>query len=367
MLSKTRIAASVLGSLAGLFLLDAAVFRSNLYPSVLEPYSSTGLFETTLRREKLAQRRYGDNLVAIMGDSRVAFLPRVANGGFTFPTGYVFRLAGVAGTDPRSQFYMLRDLDPQANRYRAIAIGVTDIDDSEIDLPDRAEDDRALHYIIKRLRLSDVWGFARSFHSPALQWEAFRGGLLKGSVYQADIQDFIVDPCKRIAFVRKVHEGYESWSYDYVPPAESLAGLQIDWIKGSVVVPDNFTPAQRAAVDYVVNHKPLVHQRLSEFRRLWFGRIADHYRGSKTKVILFRVARSPFPFPDRWYVSSGTSIRDLAARQSNVLILNEHTFEYLERPDMFGDGMHLNRAGADSFSTKLAQEVAKILGPANAL
>jgi hypothetical protein len=367
--NRTRIAVAVLGTLAGVFLLDAAMFRTNFYPSILEPDSTTGLFELILWREKLAQRHYGDNLVATIGDSRVAFLPRTANG-LSFPTGYAFRSAGVAGSDPRSQYFMLRDLDPTASRYRAICIGVEDIDDSEINLPDHAEDERSLHYVIKRLRLSDVWSFSRSYHSWPLQWEAFRGALLKGLVYQADIRAFLEHPQKRIDYIHLVHKGYESWTYDYVPEPQSLDGLQIDWIADKVVIPDSFGPDKRETIKYLVSHKPLDHQRLSEYRRVWFGRTCERYRGSRTKIIFFRVPRAPIPFPESWYANarSGTTIRDLAAHQSNVLILNEHTFEFLERPIMFKDAAHLNREGVDLFSLKLSQEVAKMLGPAtNAL
>ena len=106
-------------------------------------------------------------------------------------TGYAVRTAGVAGSDPRSWYYLLRDLDPTARRYRAIVFGVDDYDDEDSAFnPD--DDIRALHYCIVRLRLSDVIDFARSFYSPAVQWEAFRGSLLKGIALQSDIQAFLV-------------------------------------------------------------------------------------------------------------------------------------------------------------------------------
>ena len=46
-----------LAAVAGLFILDLVLFRFNVYPSVLQPDSSTGLFELTFRIERLAQRR----------------------------------------------------------------------------------------------------------------------------------------------------------------------------------------------------------------------------------------------------------------------------------------------------------------------
>ena len=102
--------------------LDGLLFRTPFYPSILEPDSSTGVFELTLWREQQAQTRNGDNMVVTLGDSRFAYSPRLANE-LTAKTGYVFRHAGVAGTDVRSWYYMLRDLDPTARRIAPLCSG----------------------------------------------------------------------------------------------------------------------------------------------------------------------------------------------------------------------------------------------------
>ena len=49
-------ATAILLAVAGLFGLDALLFRTSLYPSILQPDSSTGQFELTLQRELQAQR-----------------------------------------------------------------------------------------------------------------------------------------------------------------------------------------------------------------------------------------------------------------------------------------------------------------------
>ena len=85
----------------GLFALDGLLFRTPFYPSVLEMDSSTGGFELILWNEQRAQTQNGDNLVVTLGDSRFAYSPRLANE-LTAQTGYVFRHAGVAGTDVRA-------------------------------------------------------------------------------------------------------------------------------------------------------------------------------------------------------------------------------------------------------------------------
>jgi hypothetical protein len=106
----------------GVFGLDALLFRTKIYPQLIEPDSTTGQFELTLRRELKAQRQYGDNLVVTLGDSRFGYSPRLADE-LTPQTGYVFRHAGMPGTDVRAWYYMLRDLDPTARRYRAVVFG----------------------------------------------------------------------------------------------------------------------------------------------------------------------------------------------------------------------------------------------------
>ena len=104
--------AACLSALAILFGLDALLFRTSLYPSILEPGSSAGQFELTFRRELRAQALNGDNLIVTLGNSRFAYLPRFANE-LTSQSGYVFRSAG---SDPRSWYYMLRDLDHRITR-----------------------------------------------------------------------------------------------------------------------------------------------------------------------------------------------------------------------------------------------------------
>src|ERR1035438_1695459 len=197
---RRRIALTLLLACLGLFGLDALLFRTRLYCSILEPDSSAGLLELILWREKEAQYKAGANLVVTLGNSRMGYVPKGVD---LRPrqTGYVVRTAGVAGTDPRAWYYMLRDLDPTARRYRAIVIGVDDYDDEDRG-PHPEDDIRNLRYVIARLRWNDVIEFSGSFSSPALRWETFRGAILKGIVYQTDFLAFLAHPGPRLALVR---------------------------------------------------------------------------------------------------------------------------------------------------------------------
>jgi len=357
--SPARLAGACLGAVLAFSAVDALLFRTDLYASFLEPDSSAGQFELILRREREAQRRHGDNVVVTLGDSRFAYSPRLCNV-LTPRSGLVFRNAGVAGTDARAWYYMLRDLDPAADRYRAIVFGVEDFDDID-DSPDHANDERTLHYVIHRLRLSDVPDFVGSFHDPELRWEAGRGALWKGFVHAQDVRAFLDHPRRRVEYVRLCRGGFEEWTYEYEESPKTMVGVEVDWEKGRATFPPDADPNQRDTVNSQLAAPPVPQVRLAEFRRLWFGRILERYRESRTTVVFLQLPRGPFPRPASSVPPATTSsLRELAA-EFGALFVDAHAFEFLEHPELYKDGTHLNREGIARFSPRLVAEVGAVL------
>jgi hypothetical protein len=353
-----RPARALILAVAGVFALDALVFRTGLYTSILEPDSTTGLFELILRREQVAQPWYGPNLVLTLGDSRFAYYPRVANGQ-TAATGFAFRQAGVAGTDVRAWYYMLRDLDPNRNAYRAIVLGVDDYDDEDGSY-DVGDDLATLHYTIARLRLSDIIPFALSFQDRHARWEALRGSLLKGIVLQRDVQALLTHPRKRFADIALNAGGYEIWTYDYVDTDRNVVGLEVDWTNFTAVVPPgNAELADQMKRFVLYRPKPQTGKRAA-FRRKWYGQLLDRYRGTATKVVFMRLPRGPIPRPGNLVRKMSSSIREFAARPG-VLLMDEHTFDFLETPELFKDAFHLNHTGCSRLSVRMALEVSRLL------
>jgi len=353
-----RRAATILLAVAGFFALDGLVFRTGLYTSILEPESSTGTFEQILRREQHAQSRYGSNLIVTLGDSRFAYYPRVANQ-HAAENGFFFRQAGVAGTDARTWYYMLRDLDPTRRRYRAVVLGVDDYDDED-GAYDIGDDLATLHYCAARLRYSDILPFTRSFDSSHAQWEAFRGSLLKGLVFQRDILAFASHPVKRIEYVQLVNRGFEEWTYGYVDSKKNVVGLKIDWTNMTATMP----PGNEAVMDqltrFVLYRSNPQTGHHAAFRRKWFGRLLDYYRGTPTKVVFVRLPRGPIPRPDYLVHKLSSSIREFASRPG-VTLVDEHAFDSLETPELFKDAFHLNDAGCSRLSQMMAREVSRLV------
>jgi lysophospholipase L1-like esterase len=100
--------------------------------------------------------------------------------------------------------------------------------------------------------------------------------------------------------------------------------------------------------------------RLAVYRRKWFGKIMERYRGTATRVVFYRLPRAPIPRPDSLVTKLSSSIREFQSGP-NVLLLDEHTFDSLERPEFFQDALHLNREGAARFSKLMAERLPEAL------
>lgn len=351
---------TIFASLASVFLLDAALFRTTLYMRWMEPDSSTGLTEYRLRAELEWQKTPG-NLVLTFGDSRMAYLPRVANQ-YTASSGYVFRHAGTAGSSARDWYYLLRDLDANANRYQAIVVGLDDFEDEE--RQDIKQDDpRSLHYDIGRLRLGDIWEFAMSHRDRTNQWMAIRGGILKGIVMQSDIHDFLLRPNARVESARLQRRGWAGWAYDYDDEDRSLAGLAIDWNTRQFTFPPGMNPSyQKLFGETLLRPRGPNRATRAEFNRQWLGRMVNRYRNSPTRFVFIRLPRGPLTPLSEVPLNPTSTVRQLD-QLPRVYLGSPSRYAELERPEYFKDPLHLNRAGAHAFSTMLVDEVRELIGP----
>ena len=344
---------TLISTVFGFWAVEFALFHTDAYYTILKHDSSTGSVETYVRNE-LRRKRGNAGQVLTVGDSRMGFLPRYAN---ELNTGYQFASIALGGSTPRDWYYMLRGVDPRADRYSAIVIAMGDYEDAEIeeDYSVRASD---LYYLIGRLTYSDIPYFARSYQrDPKLEWAAVRGIILKGLIYKRDFQDFLLHPKDRLAMAELARRDSYLWYYNYVGTNSSMEGVVVDWKNGTVTVPPGFTDAQKAEYAYqFLAPKPPYTGVRSAYLHQWLGKIYEHYRGSKTRLIFLYLPRGPFVRPDQPAFNPHSSIRELAL-QPGVILLPERLFESIERPSLFVDHMHMNGPGSAKFSRTLADEV----------
>jgi hypothetical protein len=347
-------------ALSGFAALEGLIFHSGIYAYFLNPASTTGNLETVLENE-LRRPRDNANQVVGIGDSRMALVPRVANG-LRAETGYSFATVAVAGTTPRVWYYILRYVDPHADRYSAIVFGMNSYDDPGL-LEDRANRDYDNRFVFARLGLADLRDYAGSFPEWQSRWLAARFIIFRASAYNLDFQDFLLNPAYRIRYIRDSHENSHHWMYDYAAPTKSMEGVSIDWKTRTMTVPPGRTPEQKH--EYEVWLMDPIHPdqgRESAYLHYWLSRIYERYRGSRTRLVFLRLPRGPLVRPDQPPVNPRSSVRELSA-MPEVTLLDEHFFDFLERPDLFQDQMHLNRNGLEQFSQTLAREMRRLLGP----
>jgi hypothetical protein len=338
--------------------LEALIFHSGLYASLINPDSGAGWVESLLRNE-IRRAKPNRNQVLAVGNSRMALLPRVVNE-MKGQTGYTFASIALGGTSPRGWYYELRAVDPSARAYAAIVIPSDDYDelDGFKDLADRETDP---YYLVNLLRLRDLLDFPRSYRDNKLKWRAAESILLKGLFYKRDILDFLANPAQRLAQVRLFRQGTADWVYGYKGEPANLTGLTVDWDRKVAHFPDGLTAYQRGFInDSLFTPLPPDREHNTVYFRYWFGRIVDRYRDSGTKIILLRVPRAPVS-PPYHSPKRDSSIRQLASRP-NVIVLDEHLFDELERPEFFFDAIHLNGDGMMKFSRILAIDVRNHLG-----
>ena len=344
-------------SLTAFFTADAFLFRTNWYDAYLEPGSSAGSLE--LRLDWLRNTRpttVPD--VLVVGDSRVAegFSSRTA--ALAVEPHLHFWNFGLAGTTPRVWYYALRDADPTRRRFAAIVIAMDNYSDEDwfAEFEDRATDQG---YLAMRLGLGDCVDFAASMHTMPARYRALFGCLFRGMILRNDVQAFIAQPESRIAHAadwRQNGLGYIG-SYDGKP--ENLRGLTIDWQTRTAHFPDGVSDAIRDNVDKFVLPEPVPNTgALARYRRRWLGRILDLYKDSSTRLVFLQLPRAPLVQPG---LQTPHGFLDSVAHAPRVTVLPADTFADLERPELFADGLHLNREGRPIFSTRVAEQVDAIL------
>jgi hypothetical protein len=338
------------------FSLDVLAFRTGWYVSILEPNSTAGFLETILHNEM--RRPIGRHLqVLTLGDSRMGLKPRVANV-LSGNTNCTFGTISVPGTTPRCWYYMLRQVDPACDRYDAILVPLDSFDDRTWE--DMSARDLDLNYLAPLLRVTDLLRFVFSYPSWPGRASAAEAVLLKGLVYQHDVQAFLEHPRTRLEYVRLQEEHAREWYYDAVWERHSLAGMSIDWKAHTVALPDWLDPAKRTEIEQVLlGDPPPDSPPYTRYRLHWLGAILNRYRGSRTRFIFLRLPRGPVVRPDP-PPNPSSSVRQLAAA-GRIALMPEHLFDSLERPELFGDALHVNEEGGYEFSMMLAGEVGRLL------
>jgi hypothetical protein len=345
-----HVARNLLLGFAVFICVDGVVFHTRLYTSILAPDSYAGRMAVMTRAEK--QRRWsGLKEVLVLGDSRVAegFSAAVAD-----------KLSSVAGfkfvnlAEPASSVnmwpYMLREVDPTTRRYWAIVVPYG------IGYEPNNTDNLRISMAAPLLRYKDCFNFASGFQQWSGRFRAFTACILRGSAFQSDVVDLLEHPIARIRSIelepkrvrsREVYKGRDS----------DIVGTSYDPKTGQVTFPPQLTEAQREAIrDSLVQPSQSETQRFLKMQRDGIQQILNRYSASPTQIVLTPIPRGPFaglPGASMTFHAAFPSVM----MQKAAFSLPEQTFDFLEKPEYYFDGYHLNARGRQRFTEALVAEI----------
>jgi len=357
--AKKRTAALLVAAAFAIFaLVDAVAFRTDLYRRLLDPASSTGSFEAAIAQFRTlpADRRTD---VLVLGDSRIysGLDPKVAgaaSGTLRFLNG------GVPGTTPRCWPFFVRAIDPQPSRFRAVVIPVDTYADDDSAIGSLDGDDRPmdLRYVVFQTRLTDLPKLAGSFSDPRERVEHGIDLFWRGVEIRDDFQALLADPPGRFAALAQERA---ATAYDPLaahPRSETLAGLRVDFADGSIAYPGGLTIGEQQAIATQVLAAGTPSAAYGRYRLEWLAPIAARYRAAGVPVIFVRIPTRP-AHRQATQTPSGSLVT--IATQYGARLLPAAPYMALERPSLFADEDHLNRAGSVLFSRLLGRDVARAI------
>ena len=342
-------------ALAGFVAVNLLLFATPLYRNVVEPNSTTGSFDRILAATS-AHASDPRSDVLVLGDSRVYNGFEVATAERAAP-GLRFLNAAVPGTTPRCWTVFDRAADPAATRFRAVVIPVDTYadDDSAIGSVDGDDHYFDLRYVVFTATLPEIARIAKSFPETGRRSNAFFDLLLRGPLVREDVQNFAVDPQARIAAL-SAPRGEDILKTPRLREG-SLAGLQVDFARNTLIEPATFPAAAVPELERQVLYVGQPSPAYAVYRREWLGPIVRRYRATGTPVIFVRIPTRPLhralPAPP-----SGTIVEFARA---GAHVIPQAPYVALERPELFADGDHLNHEGAYAFSAQLGADVARAI------
>lgn len=336
--------------------LDQIIFRW-LYLWVVEPESTAGT-TLLLRNRQAAAYDPGKKNVLILGDSRIneGFSARIANG-IAHQKGFNIVALGAPGTTPRVWHYLLRDLDPQANRYHAIYLMAYSLrDDDTFDEWINRPLDTA--YAAPLLNWGDLWSYSRSFDDPKQQHKSVLEIIFPAMAFKSDVLGFIQSPRQRIRKAFQWRAGISGWLEGYTGRPESLPAADVPFGRAALLARLSDDSHNRIK-DYLRRYgeaQPMSPDRVMAYRYRWFGQIADTYRSGATRLNVFLIPRGPYHAAMNKPAEASGSLRTLES-QGYFGLLPPDSALMLEKPEYFFDELHLNEAGRQVFSRTLTEAV----------
>jgi len=144
-----------------------------------------------------------------------------------------------------------------------------------------------------------------------------------------------------------------------------LVGTSYDRKTGQVTFSPRLTEAQREAIrKSLVQPSQAEIQYFLKLQRDWIPRIVKRYSNSPTAIVLTPVPRGPFGELTGFSMAYHPVLPPVIT-QRTAFSFPEQTFDFLEKPEYYFDGYHLNAKGRQRFTETLVAGLVGRLGSAD--
>jgi hypothetical protein len=359
----------ILFGIALFFLLDAAIFRSGLYASILTYDSMQGYGHHVVSSlERRPENALGDILIA--GDSRITEGFNAGLATREFGSDRVeFVQGGIPGASLRAWCYFLEHLDPQARRYRAVVLTLPTYRQRPPLMRDSEYPEQDASLLVPVLSTSEFTDFvrrhARLSERGALLW--LRLGVSAVN-YRDDFENLLMHPLERVRNYRwrqsiglRAGDGYEGRPQDMV-------GLSWDARSGRFTFPERLSEVQRRTIEDDYLRPDLAGVATEDVASAyWMERIVKRYERGASPLILVRLPSTPVPSAfDESHLPLATGVAKAVGRH-NVTVLPELSLADLERPELFFDHRHLNSKGRSRLTESLSRLLLQALAESSRL
>ena len=346
-----------------LLAVDLCFFRSGVYFRLIEPDSTSGsvVSGTIFIDGDIDPARKN---IVVLGDSQMGegFSERIADAEAHRPDLH-FINGAVAGTSPRVWNYILRTVDPHADRLAAVALMIDyDVASNKLDLGNYLFD---TNYALPLLGIRDVVDFPNTFSDPMQRERARRSILFPLQALHDDVRDFLLHPWKRLVDLTSGRRGWLDAVAWYPGRETALPHLVID---KSTSMPSAWGPTEKEIRPTLepyfkmlqLSASPELQAANSRYREEWLERIVSRYREHHIPVIVFVAPRGPWQREIAPIPKPEGAIADLLQR-GEILAVPGDAFVDLEEPQFFFDTRHMNRDGRERFSRLFAERVAPLV------
>jgi hypothetical protein len=359
--------AILLASAALFMLCDTLIFRSGLYMNIISDRSIAGQL-TYFTQYEASRKPSGKRDVLLTGDSKMqwGFSPKFFEQ--EEPNSHIkFDQGAIAASTLKAWYYILQMVDPGRDRYDAIVLPIAGyvVTPALLEYENRPDTGQLLAPFMSPRQWVD---FISTYTDAKAKKTQILFALFVSHALATDIQDFLLHPLSRIKAAIRHDRKKDTAPVDNPGPEESIVDLRYDPVARKFIsYPAHFTPflisetfkeyvylTDRQAKDATaLNYDCTTH---------WAKRIAELYRGSRTKIVFIEMPHHPLRTPMETPIPSAPDVRAAIPKLDNVVIDDADDFSALDAPPYFRDLWHLNRAGQQRFTIMLGRRMEEILG-----